>query len=224
MAIFHVLSCFRNLTWSQQAARTGDPDTWMHAFTHVTDTAYNPRGHSLGIIGLGAIGFLIGKKAHRAFGMNILYNDLYRKPADMEEQLGSPTFYADLDAMISVADCVVVASSFTGNVLIDAQRLSKFKQGARLVNIARGPLVDETALADALEEHRIAAVGLDVFEDEPRINPRLIRNEKYVTLTCHNAGDTVETHVGFEKISMENVARVLKGEEPLSAVNKHLFR
>ena len=97
------------------------------------------------------------------------------------------------------------------------------KKGSRLVNIARGTLIDEKALTDALESGHLYAVGLDVHEDEPHVNPRLAASRR-ATLTCHNAGGAFETTSGFEELAMRNVLAVLGGEAPLTPVNKHLFK
>ena len=154
MAIWHILSVFRNLIWSAEAAKSGDVEQWRYAHKHQQDTAYNPRGRSLGIIGLGNIGFTIARKADAAFGMKILYHDIARKSREEEESVGA-TFYEQLDDMLGVADCVVLATPFFGSKLITRERLAKFKRGSRFVNIARGTLVDEEAVVEALKSGQI---------------------------------------------------------------------
>ena len=155
--------------------------------------------------------------------MNILYHDVARKSAPQEAELAA-LFYPDLDEMLRVSDCVIVATpaSPDGEKMITTGRLQCFKQGSRFVNIARGSLVDEEAVADAVESGRVAAVGLDVHEHEPNVNPRL-KGLRQVTLTAHNAGGTLQTHMGFEELAMRNIDAVLKGLEPLTPVNKHLM-
>ncbi|RYC57374.1 hypothetical protein CHU98_g8825, partial [Xylaria longipes] len=100
-----------------------------------------------------------------------------------------------------------------------------FKPGARLVNVARGALVDEDALADALEEDRLSSIALDVHADEPSVSERL---KKFAgtkaLLTCHNAGGTVETHVGFEELCMRNIMAVLSGREAVTPANLQWVR
>jgi lactate dehydrogenase-like 2-hydroxyacid dehydrogenase len=158
-----------------------------------------------------------------AFGMRIIYYDVVRKSAEVEAELKA-TFYPDLAAMLGLSDCIVLATpaSPTGSKLICRSTLSYFKKGSRFVNIARGSLVDEEALVEALESGRIVGAMLDVHEHEPKVNEKLA-NMRGVALTCHNAGGTLETHYGFERISMENIDAVLKGREPLSPVNLHLM-
>jgi lactate dehydrogenase-like 2-hydroxyacid dehydrogenase len=156
--------------------------------------------------------------------MNILYHDLRRR-CEAEEAEINATFYGDLNAMLALSDCVVLAtpSARDGSKLITASALAHFKPGARFVNIARGSLVDEDALVSALEAGHLAAAMLDVHEHEPQVNSRLAQMMN-VTLTCHNAGGTLDTHIGFERLSMENIDAVLKEREPLTPVNLHMLR
>lgn len=252
-----VISTFRQIAWGVAAAVvphvSGAPAADREAafrFSHNNMTAHshNPRGHSLGLIGLGKIGQLIARKlGHPAtFGMDVHYYDVYRQPAAVEADLGA-TYHATLKELLGACDCVVLATpaSPDGKPLVTAETLSWLKPGARFVNIARGSLVDEDALADALESGRVGGAGLDVFADEPRISPRLLKfagvelgaagpeggkltasgavNPGRVLLTCHNAGGTVETHIGFEELAMRNVLAVLGGEKPITPVNlQHL--
>lgn len=224
MAIYHIISVFRNMQWSNMAARTGDPAQFLDAHRNQPVGAHNPAGHVLGVVGLGNIGYRIATKAYRCFDMKIIYNDLFAKTPEQEATLGGARRVPELDDLLAEADCVVVATPGAGGKkLLDAERISKMKKGARLVNIARGSLIDETALADALENGHLHAAGLDVHEDEPNVNPRLIRHRN-ATLTAHNAGGAFETTSGFEALSMKNVLAVLSGQEALTPVNKHLIK
>lgn len=126
--------------------------------------------------------------------MNIKYNDVIRKTPSKEAEIEAE-FFSNLDDMLAVCDCVVLATpaSPDGKKLINKSRLTKMKWGSRFVNIARGSLVDEEAVADAVEEGRLVGVGLDVHEFEPRVNERL-KGLRAVTLTSHNAGGTLDTY------------------------------
>ncbi|CAD0084617.1 unnamed protein product [Aureobasidium vineae] len=222
MAIFHILSVFRNLTWSHLAARSGDPEQWLDAHANATMAAHNPRDHILGIIGLGNIGYTIAQKAFAGFGMKIHYFDVSRKSRQQEEVINA-TFVDDLESLLGNADCVVLATPFGGKKVIDAESLAMFKEGSRFVNIARGTLVDEDALVRALKSGKLFAAGLDVYENEPNIHPELCKMRN-VTLTCHNAGGAIETNYGFERLAMENVEAMLLTGKALTPVNTHLMK
>jgi lactate dehydrogenase-like 2-hydroxyacid dehydrogenase len=126
--------------------------------------------------------------------MNIKYNDVVRKTPSKEAEIEAE-FFPNLDDMLAVCDCVVLATpaSLDGKKLINKSRLTKMKWGSRFVNIARGSLVDEEAVADAVEDGRLVGVGLDVHEYEPQVNERL-KGLRVVTLTSHNAGGTLDTY------------------------------
>ncbi|KAL5355249.1 hypothetical protein BJX96DRAFT_161621 [Aspergillus floccosus] len=203
MTLFLILAVFRNLAWSHQAAHSQNPQAFADAHKHSPLTARNPRNHTLGIIGLGQIGYTIARKAFAAFGMNILYHDLIRKSPEQEAAIDA-RYFSDLSAMLAESDCVVVATPFAGQTLLTADRLRQFKRGARLINIARGSLLDEEALVQALDEGWLSAAGLDVHAAEPYVHPRLARHPR-VMMMSHNAGGTVDTHIGFERLAMENI-------------------
>jgi lactate dehydrogenase-like 2-hydroxyacid dehydrogenase len=198
-----------------------------------TAVSHNLRNHSLGLIGMGNIGqHIAAKLGCPAFGMKVHYYDVVRKSPALEAELGA-TFHDDLSDLLRASDCVVLCTpaSTDGKPLITAEALAMFPPGARFVNIARGSLVDEEALADALEREHIHAAALDVHAFEPAINPRLLsmagidgKIPGRVMLTCHNAGGTVETHIGFEELSMRNIMAVLGGREALTPVNMHRLR
>lgn len=186
------MSTFRNLNWCTTAARSSIAE-FKDCHTHAAALSRNPRGNNLGVIGLGNIGSEIARKAYLAFGMKIKYFDIIRKSQEKEAEIEAE-FFTDLDAMLAICDCVVLATpaSPDGKKLINKERLSNFKKGSRFVNIARGVLVDEEALADAVEDGTLVGVGLDVHEFEPKVNERL-KGMRQVTLTAHNAGGTLET-------------------------------
>jgi lactate dehydrogenase-like 2-hydroxyacid dehydrogenase len=220
MAIYHTLSVFRNIQWSNNAARSGSSEEFLDAHKNATLTSHNPRGHTIGIIGMGNIGYTIATKAYKCFGVKIVYYDLYPKTPEQEKAIEA-TRIETLDGMLAVSDCVVLATPGAGGKkVIDAETLAKFKKGSRLVNIARGTLVDEEALADALESGHLCAAGLDVHDNEPHVNARLVKRN--VSLTCHNAGGAIETNVGFEALAMQNIEAVLTGKAPLTPVNQRM--
>lgn len=106
--------------------------------------------------------------------MKIYYQDLYRKSEEQEEAVGA-SFCKTLDKLLAVSDCIVLATPFGGSKLITRETLAKFKKGAKFVNIARGSLVDESALVEALTSGQLSSVGLDVHENEPNVNQDLAK-------------------------------------------------
>ncbi|KAK7952942.1 D-mandelate dehydrogenase [Apiospora saccharicola] len=222
MAIYHIISVFRNMQWSNMAGRANDPDVWTDAHINAQFTAHNPQGHVLGIVGLGNIGYRIAFKAFRGFDMRITYYDPVPKSAEQEAAINA-TRCASMDELLSSVDCVILAAPGGSGKLMTKERIAQMKKGSRLVNIARGGLVDEEAVVNALESGQLSAVGLDVFENEPRPHPRL-SSFRNATLTCHTAGGALETAMGFEGLSMRNVLAVLTGQPPLTPVNQHLMR
>jgi len=154
--------------------------------------------------------------------MKIYYHDVVRKSEEQERSVEA-VFCASNEELVARSDCIVLATPFSGSRLVDADLLRHFKQGSRFVNIARGKLVDEDALIAALESGQIFAAGLDVHANEPHVHPKLTKMRN-VMLTCHNGGGAVETKIGFERLAMENIERVLTGKEPLTAVNKHILK
>jgi lactate dehydrogenase-like 2-hydroxyacid dehydrogenase len=216
-----MIAVFRNFTWSQLAARSGDSEQWLNAHWYVTMSSWNPRGRTLGIIGFGNIGFAIAQKAFRAFNMKIYYHDVVRKSEEQERSVKA-VFCSSNEQLVSQCDCVVLAIPYTGKMVVDSALLKHFKHGSRFVNIARGKLVDEEALIAALESGRIVAAGLDVQANEPHIHPKMLKMRN-VNLTSHNAGSALDTIIEFERLAMENIERVLTGREALTPVNQHLF-
>ncbi|KAL3433854.1 hypothetical protein BDV09DRAFT_205073 [Aspergillus tetrazonus] len=222
MALFLILASFRNLAWSHSAAVSQNPRAFLDAHQNSPLTARNPRGHSLGIIGMGQIGYMIAKKVYAAFGMRILYHDIVRKSQDMERSVDA-TFFESLEDMLAESDCVIVATPFAGKTLLTSELFDKFKRGSRFVNIARGSLVDEGALVGALESGILVGVGMDVHADEPNVHPRLASHPK-VMMMSHNAGGTVDTHIGFERLAMENILAFFKEGRAITPVNAHLIK
>lgn len=117
--------------------------------------------------------------------MKIAYHDVVRFEA-REKELGDVTWCETLEELLKGSDCVILATPFEGNVLLGRKEFSQFKKGARLVNIARGKLIDEEALVEALDEGIIGAAGLDVHADEPNVNQKLAGRENVMVLSNSN--------------------------------------
>ncbi|MFN7135368.1 MAG: NAD(P)-dependent oxidoreductase, partial [Myxococcales bacterium] len=174
-------------------------------------------GSTLGIVGLGRIGRAVAERA-RAFGMRVLYTGRTRHEA-LEPAL--QVSWRSLDALLAESDYLSLHCPLTPATrhLVDAAALARMKRTAVLVNTARGPLVDEEALARALHDGRIGGAGLDVFEDEPRVHPLLLTAPNAV-LVPHIGTSTLPTRVAMADRAVADVLRVLDGDAPRFAVNR----
>lgn len=249
-----VISTFRHFPWLTSAAlvpyltssqQQDAEKAFLFSHTHATAHSHNPRSHVLGLIGLGKIGQLIASKlGNPSFGMKVHYYDIVKKAPAMEKEFFVEKFHDTLAGLMAASDVVVLCTpaSPDGKPLITRESLAHFKPGARFVNIARGSLVDEDALAEAVEKGIVGSAALDVHADEPRVSKRLLAfsgtalakpgqldaqgkgvNPGRVMLTCHNAGGTVETHIGFEELAMRNILAVLGGKDAITPVNMHFL-
>jgi glyoxylate reductase len=169
-------------------------------------------GKRLAIVGMGRIGQAVARRAHGGFGMKIHYHNRSRLPADREAALQA-TYWPDLDAMLAQADIVSVNCPSTPATrhLLSAERLARLKPHVYIVNTARGDIIDEAALADMLEQGRIAGAGLDVYEREPAIEPRLF-NLDNVVLLPHMGSATHESRIGMGDKVIANVSAALAGQ------------
>jgi lactate dehydrogenase-like 2-hydroxyacid dehydrogenase len=226
--LYMILSVFRNFTRSQLAARTCDPEKFNTTHKLIATISANPRGHVLGIVGLGNISKKLAYKAKAALGMEIHYYDVVRAPEEVERELGA-TFHPTLHGLLAVADCVSLHTPLNAHTqdLIDAEAFAAMKEGARLINTARGPVVNEEALVEALRSGKVSAAGLDVHYHEPQVSTELAAMEN-VTLTTHIAGGALNTRINFELHAMKNIMAVVGDEgqfigEPFTPVNKKAF-
>ena len=176
------------------------------------------RGRTLGLVGIGQIGQRVGAIA-RAFGMRVLASDPGVDDAEIRKRGAEPR---SLDALLAEADFVSLhapAIPATRHI-IDMAALARTKPGAMIVNCARGSLIDETALAAALESGQVGGAALDVLEGEPPDPASPIYNAPNVLLTPHMAGSTRECLIAIARTAGEDIGRVLRGEAPRFPVNK----
>ncbi len=179
-----------------------------------TPRVHELRNKTLGIVGLGTI----GKKTARlaaAFGMNIIYYDIARLAEHQEDAIG--VRFRLLKELLRESDLISLHTPLndTTRHLIDAEELSLMKESAILVNTARGPVINEAALYDALTEGKILAAGLDVFDQEPPQPDNPLFKLDNVILSAHLAGPTFESNIARVRNAFDNVQRVARGEEPL---------
>lgn len=177
-------------------------------------------GKTLGIVGLGRIGQAVAQRA-RGFGMRVVYTSLERSP-EIERELGAE--WRSLDELLAEADFVSLHVPLTPQThhLIGREQLARMKPTAFLINTARGPVVDEAALAEALAERRIAGAALDVFEREPAVEAHLLRLDN-VLLAPHAASASIETRTRMAMMAVENLLAALEGGRPSNLVNPEVW-
>lgn len=174
-------------------------------------------GQILGIVGMGRVGQAVARRAHHGFGMAVLYVDAQPVP-EMEETLGARR--VELPEALASSDFVSLHAPLTPDTrhLINREALAAMKPTAILINTARGPLIDEDALAEALAEGVILGAGLDVFEAEPLVHPRLLERRERVVLTPHLGSATESTRRRMSTMAVENVIAVVQGRPALNPV------
>jgi glyoxylate reductase len=170
-------------------------------------------GKVLGIIGMGRIGQAVAHRA-RAFGLEVAYYNRKQLPNAVESMLGS-RFVADLDRLVSEADILTLHCPLTEETrhIIDARRIAMMKPGACIVNTARGELIDQDALIQALDSGHLAGAGLDVYPDEPNVDRRLIRHPNVMTLP-HIGSATVEGREASGEKVIANIQFWVNGHRP----------
>lgn len=212
LAMALVLMAARRLGEGERELRSGTWTGWRP--THLMGTRVT--GKTLGLIGMGRIGRAVARRAHAGFGMRVVYHN--RSPVPERDREGA-TPVETLDALLEESDFVslhVPATPATRH-LIDARALSRMRRSAFLINTARGDVVDEPALANALRTGTIAGAGLDVYEREPEVHPAL-RGLDNVVLLPHLGSATVESRVAMGEKVIENLVAFFAGDEPPNRV------
>ena len=209
-----LLATARRLTEAEAYLRNGEWTGWYLKQLLGSDVHHA----TLGIIGMGRIGQVIARRA-LGFEMSVLYHNRKRLDASLETTLRAR--YASLDELLSQADFVVLQVPYSPAThhLIGAQQLAKMKRTAILINVARGGVIDDAALIDALRSGTIHAAGLDVFENEPRLNPGFL-GLKNVVLAPHIGSSTRATRLAMAMTAARNLVAALGGEMPPNLVNR----
>ena len=174
-------------------------------------------GATLGIVGIGRIGRAVARRA-KAFGMNIIYHDQNSLPRDMESILGVKR--VSFDQLLSESDIITIHTPLIESTyhLFSDKEFKSMKDTAFIINAARGPIVDESALIDALQNKRIAGAGLDVFENEPEISKELLELDN-VTMTPHAGTGCLSSRTNLANESAKNIISFLIDSNPINVVN-----
>ena len=217
LAMTLILAVTRRIGEGERLIRAREPWSW-HMFMLL---GTGLQGKTLGVVGMGAIGQSLARRA-KAFGMEIVYSDARQAPAEVEQELGARR--VELDELLRTADVVSIHAPLMDETrhLINAETLGLMKDSAYLVNSARGPIVDEAALVDALKAGQIAGAGLDVYENEPETHPGLVDLDNVVLLP-HLGSATIETRTAMGVLAAENAVLALRGERPKTPVNPEVL-
>ena len=212
IAMALILMTTRRLSEGERVIRNQEPWAWG-MFYMLGSSIQN---QTLGILGMGQIGIATALRA-KSFGMKIIYTRRNRLDEKIEKELSAQ--YVSLDELLQQSDIVSLHcpySTETHHLISDAQ-LSKMKKTSYLINTARGPIVNEEALANALINKTIAGAGLDVYENEPKVNEKLLKLDNVVLLP-HLGSATVETRTAMATTAANNALEILSGNKPLNPV------
>jgi len=209
-----VMATARRMAESEHFLRAGLWKSWRYDLFAGSDV----HGSTLGILGMGRIGQAIAKRAAHGFGMKVIYHNRSRLDASVEAACGAR--YVDKQELLQVADHLILVLPYSPEThhVIGAAELAQMKPTATLVNIARGGIVDDAALALALKSRVIAAAGLDVYEGEPAVHPALL-GVPNVVLTPHIASATLRTRLAMAQLAAENLVGFLLHGKALTALN-----
>ena len=212
-----ILALARRIVESDEAVRRGGYKGWEpDIFIGVSII-----GKTLGIVGLGRIGSMVARRA-KGYNMTVLYNKHDPDP-EAEKELG--VAFASLDELLAKSDFVSLHVPLTDETrhMINAETLAKMKKGSFLVNTARGPVVDERSLVEALKSGHLGGVALDVFDNEPNIDPELLAMPNTIT-TPHIASATFEARNKMGEMTVEAILDTLEGEKPTAIVNEEVWQ
>jgi glyoxylate reductase len=209
MTLALILAVPRRVAEGMAVLRDGEWNGWSPTWM----LGHRINGKRLGIIGMGRIGQAVARRA-QAFGMSIHYHNRRRLPASVEESLEA-TYWESLDQMLARMDVISIHCPHTPATyhLLSARRLKLIRPEAFVVNTARGEVIDENALARMLEAGELAGAGLDVFEHEPAVNPKLVRCKRVVLLP-HMGSATIESRVDMGERVIINIKTYQDGHRP----------
>ena len=206
-----LMAVARRIVEADGYMRTGKYDGWAPTLLMGTDVHHK----TLGIIGLGRIGFALAQRA-QGFGMRILYSDLEPKP--YADEVGAE--YVDMYTLLRESDFVSLHPFYDkkSHHLIDARELKEMKRSAFLINVSRGPIVNEKSLVKALQAGEIAGAALDVYEHEPKMEPELAGMDN-VVIVPHIASASLETRTAMGNIAVDNVLARCRGDALTTCLN-----
>jgi len=214
-----LMATARRVTESEHYLRAGKWQRWTYDMFAGSDV----HGSTLGILGMGRIGQGIARRGAHGFGMNVIYHNRSRLAPELEALCKAR--YVGKEELLGTADHLVLVLPYSpeSHHAIGAAELALMKPTANLINIARGGIVDDAALAAALRDRKIAAAGLDVYEGEPKVHPDLLAVPN-VVLTPHIASATVPTRKAMAQLAADNLIGFLIHGKALTALNPEALK
>jgi len=214
-----MMATARRMAESEHFLRAGKWTKWSYDMFAGSDI----HGATLGILGMGRIGQGIARRGAHGFGMNVIYHNRSRLDAATEAECKAR--YVSKEELLKTADHLVLVLPYSAasHHAIGAAELAQMKPTATLVNIARGGIVDDAALAQALRDKRIAAAGLDVFEGEPKVHPDLLAVPN-VVLTPHIASSSVPTRKAMANLAADNLIEFFTRNKALTPLNPQVLK
>jgi len=196
-----MIGALRHAYPTQVALRAGQ---WRG---HGMSLGRDPEGKVLGILGMGSIGQAIAKRAV-AFDMSIIYHNRHPVAPEIETKFNAK--FVTLDELLASSDVISLSVAYTPEAyhMLGKDEFAKMKKGVTIVNTARGQMIDEEALIEALDSGKVWGAGLDVFEGEPEVNPKLLKDER-VFLAPHLGAGTIDTYLKMEKAAFHNIESAL---------------
>jgi len=213
-----LISAARRIPEADRHSRKGEFEEWELMQPHLGVDVY---GKTLGIVGMGRIGRAVARRS-KGFGMRVLYHDA-RRDEEAEGELGAK--FTSFDELLRESDFVSIHVPLTKETkgMLGAKEFEKMKTSAILVNAARGGIVDEDALVEALKRGKILGAAIDTHQMEPRVHPELAKMEKHVVLAPHIASASRDTRLKMALMAAENIIVGLKGERPPNLVNPEVI-
>jgi len=210
-----LMATARRMTESEHYLRAGHWKQWRYDMFAGAEV----HGSTLGILGMGRIGQGIARRGAHGFGMKVIYHN--RSQLNSVTEAECKARFVDKETLLKAADHLVLVLPYSAEShhTIGAAEIAKMKPTATLINIARGGIVDDAALAVALEKKQIAAAGLDVFEGEPALNPALLKVPN-VVLTPHIASSTIQTRMAMAKLAADNLIEFFAKGQALTPLNQ----
>lgn len=214
-----LVSAARRIPEADGYSRKDKYEGWELMQPHMGVDVYEK---TLGVVGMGRIGRAVSRRAHNGFDMDIIYSDV-EPMEDIEEELDAE--YVGFEEILERSDFITIHTPLIPETegMFGAEEFKKMKDSAILVNAARGPIVDEDALAEAIKAGEVRGAAIDTFEDEPSVNPKLAEIEEFVVLTPHIASASQETRLKMARMAADNVNSGLKGEKPPNIVNEEVL-